>query len=291
MLPPGIFIMGRSENGLAAMHPTWADDVAKYGPWGPDGDFVKGGRSCEASIVVAESCETTMELIRNFADSGELGEWGAVVCAEQTGGRGQLRRPWASIPGNLHVSIILPQPPEEGPWAEYMTHLQPLVAGYVICSVLDGAGVHLELKWPNDIFQGGRKVGGMLIEERNGLSVLGFGLNLAGCPSDSEMRVDHSAPAAKIAIPSWPGGPLTLLESLVNRGKNVYAAMLDEIPPTKFIAMVERRLAWMGRPIRVREGGEIPYEAVITGLSPKGGLVIRRGGEETVLFSGSIFPL
>ena len=251
----------------------------------------KGVSNGEAVIIAVDSCETTMELSRQFAESRELGEWGALVSGVQAGGRGQLRRPWVSLPGNLHASVLLPEPPEKGLWAEAMGPLLPLVAGYLACTVLEGLGACLQLKWPNDILQQGRKVGGLLIEERNGRSILGFGLNLVGCPPDEKMREDHSVPAGKLAIPSWAGGPLALLELLVNRGKSVYEVMLDEIPPTQFIAMVESRLAWMGRTIRVREGSEAPYEAVVSGLSLSGGLVVARGRVETVLHSGSIFPL
>lgn len=291
MLPTGIFINDSDVSSLSSMHPSWAEDVDKYGPWRAEGSLLRGGDSCQSTVIVAASCETTMDLARTYMESGTLGHWGAVVCAEQPGGRGQLRRPWTSIPGNLHASIVLPKPSVAGPWSELLEPLLPLVMGHVIMVVLEGFGAMLELKWPNDILQEGCKVGGMLIEEKNGHSILGFGLNIVGCPPESAMRDDHSVPAGKIAIPSMSGGPLTLLENLVNRGKNVYAVMLDEIPPSKFITMVEKRLAWMGQTIQVREGNEAPYEAVITGLCPKGGLVLRRGGEEAVLYSGSIFPL
>lgn len=290
MLAPGIYLMNTDADRMAALHPSWAHDMRVCGPWQPEGEWLKGERECDTPIVVAESCETTMELAREMVDSGTLGDWGAVMCAEQTLGRGQLRRPWVSIPGNLHASVLLPELPTQGLWAEKLGPLLPLVVGDMLCSVLEGLGAQLEIKWPNDILQNGRKVGGMLIEERNGRSILGFGLNLAGCPTDDEMREDHSVPAGEMALPSLSGGALTLLETLVNRGKTVYAILLDEIPPTKFLAKIERRLAWMGRTIRVRDGSDAPFEAVIMGLSPDGGLVLRRGGEEIVMHSGSILP-
>ncbi|MBG0789378.1 MAG: biotin--[acetyl-CoA-carboxylase] ligase [Desulfovibrionaceae bacterium] len=291
MLPPGIFIMDGGPDRLCALHPSWDEDIRFFGPWEREGGMWRSASDCASSIVVVEECETTMETARRLVKDGLLGEWGAVVGGVQTGGRGQLRRPWVSLPGNLHASVLLPDPPAGGAWAEALSALLPLVVGYMACVALEELGVSPELKWPNDILQSGRKVGGMLIEERDGKVILGLGLNLAGCPAEAEMREDHSAPAGRLAIPSLPGGALTLLEALVSRGKSVYAIMLDEIPPTRFIAMIERRLAWMGRTILVREGNEAPFEATVSGLSPDGGLVVLRGEEETVLYSGSIFPL
>ena len=291
MLPVGNFITGSAPEDLSALHPSWADDVQSHGPWIQDGEMWTGASTGTVTIVATDACETTMETARRLVESRMLGDWGAVLSGVQTGGRGQLRRPWASLPGNLHASIVLPDAPVKGEWAKAFAPLLPLVAGYVVCSVLEGHAAGLKIKWPNDILQNGRKVGGMLIEERNGKSILGLGLNLVGFPPEEELREDHSVLAAKMAIPYLSGGPLTLLERLVNRGKSVYETMLDEIPPTRFIAMVESRLAWMGSTIRVLEGNEAPYEAVVTGLSLSGGLVVLREGDEKVLYSCSISPL
>ena len=291
MLPAGNFLSDIDPDSLSALHPSWSEDVRSHGPWTPEGALWKGASTGATTIIATHTCATTMETARRFVESGMLGDWGAVISGVQTGGRGQLRRPWASLLGNLHASILLPASPGTGKWVKALGPLLPLVAGYVICCVLEEYATGLKIKWPNDILQNGRKVGGMLIEERNGISILGLGLNLAGFPSEKEMREDHSVPAAKMAIPYLSGGPLTLLEHLVNRGESVYEIMLDEIPPTRFIAMVESRLAWMGRPIRVLEGNEMPYEAIVTGLSPSGGLVVLREGDERVLHSGSISPL
>ncbi|MEZ7195543.1 biotin--[acetyl-CoA-carboxylase] ligase [Pseudodesulfovibrio karagichevae] len=278
-------------------HPLWQADLREYGPWTPADEaevpegWQKGGGLAHGTVVVAGTCSSTMELASQLAADGLLGPWGAVICTRQTQGRGQLRRPWASLAGNMHASIVLPPAPAEGPWADALSALLPLVVGHVVSEVLSGLGADLRVKWPNDILQDGRKVGGMLIEERNGTSIVGVGLNLADCPEDSQMREDHSAPAAKIRLPFFSAGPVALLDQLVNHGKNVYAVMLDEIPPPRFISMFESKLAWFGRTILVKEGDDSSYEALLAGLSLNGGLVLRRGGEESVLYSGSIFPL
>jgi len=298
MIPQGIFLAKGTPEQLAETHVSWSVDMASLGPWRVCGNECGTGRewlhACQDSdstVVVVPECGTTMELARKMAEDGLLSDWGAVVSVVQEGGRGQLRRPWVSIPGNMHASIVLPKAPIDGPWVESSSNLLPLVAGSLFADVLESLGASIQLKWPNDILQNGRKVGGMLIEERDGIIILGLGLNLAGCPEDALMRDDCSAPAGTVTISSFSGGPLTLLETLVSRGENVYAVMLDEISPTQFIRMIENRLAWMGQTVQVREGNLDPYEAVIVGLSPQGGLVVLRGGEETVLFSGSISPL
>ena len=306
MLPSGIFAWktGNGDiasptdtDGLAALHPTWEAAMANCGPWSEtvtDANmaFARGaGAESETAVVVAQQCGTTMVAARFLAEQDVIGEWGSLLCAEQSFGRGQLRRPWVSSPGNLHASLILPAVPVGSEWSDVLPHLLPLVAGYVFSSVLQELGADIRIKWPNDLLQSGRKVGGMLIEEKNGMVVLGIGLNLVTCPPDGLMREECSVPAGILQISDHPGSALALWRTLVNRGKDVYTVLLDELKPSEFLSGIENRLAWFGQRVLVREGDRDEYHAVISGLSLKGGLVLSHGGGETVLCSGSIFPL
>lgn len=131
MLPPGIFIWAKegvgatsqeSLDALSALHPSWKMDVERNGSWEPFvsidevGHFLKSANNNEETIVVTETCGSTMEVARMLVEKGVLGEWGAVVSGLQVGGRGQLRRPWVSTAGNLHVSVVMPATPRKGEW-------------------------------------------------------------------------------------------------------------------------------------------------------------------------------
>lgn len=306
MLPPGIFlwksgyeniVSPASVESLSACSQSWEKDMESRKPWGESltfdsfGEFVKGSAQLDTTVVLVGECSSTMEVARILAQNNILDEWGAVVSVAQSHGRGQLRRPWVSPPGNLHVSVVLPAFPSSGKWGESLSGLIPLVAGYIISEGLAAVGANVQIKWPNDLLQHNRKVGGMLIEERNELVILGLGLNLAESPSDEQMREDRSVPASVLQTTGHTLGALTLWETLVNCGKSVYVVLLDELEPSEFLTSITRRLAWMNQMILVREGGGNSYHAEIAGISPQGGLVIRRDGEESVLFSGSITPL
>lgn len=213
------------------------------------------------------------------------------MTTRQSEGRGQLRRPWVSPVGNLHMSVVMPSPPSASNWTWALSDLLSLVSGYVFSEVLGELGASISIKWPNDLIQGDRKVGGMLIEEQNGLVILGVGLNCVESPPDELMREDRSVEAGILQTKSRVQNPLCLAETLVNRGESVYEVLLDEFLPSQFVSMLALRLAWLGRRVVVRESGNDPYHAVIAGISPQGGLVIRYDGGERILFSGSIFPL
>lgn len=306
MLPPGIFLWESGYEGLvsassaksiSSLSPIWGAELENYGPWDDVfhvdglGRFVKSSTTCETTVVIVERCTSSMEAARLLVEVGALGPWGACLAVEQTNGRGQLRRPWDSPPGNLHTSVVLPSGPSHGEWGQVYRHLLPLLCGYILTEGIAELGVEIRLKWPNDLLQNNRKVGGMLIEERNGVEILGFGLNLVAYPPDEKMREDRSVDAAVLQTKRAVTGALTLWETLVSRGKSMYVILLGELEPFQFLSAITNRLAWLGERVSVREGGDDIYHAEVVGISSGGGLVLRRAEGEVILFSGSIAPL
>jgi len=142
------------------------------------------------------STESTMDLAQRMASEGVL-----VVADEQTAGRGRRGRAWASPPGaGLYFSVVLrpPMPSVRGD-----ASLGPSALGLLTLSagvgVADGivaaTGLHAQLKWPNDVLVGRRKLAGILAE---GIAVgtpeqaivLGVGINVsvASFPPEIAMR-------------------------------------------------------------------------------------------------------
>lgn len=99
----------------------------------------------------------------------EHGRDGDVIVAErQTLGRGRLGRVWHSPPGlGLWFTAVL-----EGPWRG----LQFAAALAVRDAAADRCA--LKVKWPNDLLLEGRKVCGILVEDRNGRVAVGIGINV-----------------------------------------------------------------------------------------------------------------
>lgn len=100
-----------------------------------------------------------------------------IVAASQTGGRGQYGRSFSSPPGGLYFSVLL-QP-------ELPAHQLPLItlAVGVACAHYLDQEVLLpaQLKWPNDVYCAGRKLGGILCEsildKNQPYTIIGVGLN------------------------------------------------------------------------------------------------------------------
>jgi len=113
---------------------------------------------------------------------------GSVIMAEnQSDGRGQHDSIWQSAPKlNLLLSIILL--PEEMS-IKHPIHLNWFISISLIDFLLE-KGIKAEIKWPNDILVNGKKIAGILIENkysgttlRN--SIVGIGVNVNQLSFDS----------------------------------------------------------------------------------------------------------
>ena len=130
-----------------------------------------------------ESTASTNDIAARLAESGA--EEGTTVVADtQTAGRGRHGRVWFSPPGaGLYVSVIV-RPgtglDNDGNPATLLT----LASGVAIAEAVRAAtGLPAEIKWPNDVLTGGRKLAGILAEAAVQAGVLqfvvvGFGVNL-----------------------------------------------------------------------------------------------------------------
>jgi BirA family transcriptional regulator, biotin operon repressor / biotin---[acetyl-CoA-carboxylase] ligase len=120
---------------------------------------------------------TNSELLRRFA-AGQQGE-AALVARKQSAGRGRAGRSWVSPPNaNLYFSwrktLAVP--------AQAIAPLT-LALGVAVLRALKDLTPALRLKWPNDIYAHGAKLGGILIELAKADSsqctiVAGVGLNV-----------------------------------------------------------------------------------------------------------------
>ncbi|MDX1511436.1 MAG: biotin--[acetyl-CoA-carboxylase] ligase [Nitriliruptorales bacterium] len=123
------------------------------------------------SIEHVPTTSSTNDLARELTEAG-TGP-GLVVLAEtQTEGRGRAGRAWLDQPGgDLLVSVTTGIPSGE-------ETLVPLAAGLAIADAVRRHGLHVSLKWPNDVLAGGRKLAGVLVERLEDALVIGIGVDI-----------------------------------------------------------------------------------------------------------------
>lgn len=131
-------------------------------------------------IISLSVVDSTNNYIAKLQLSDEI-DHGTVILAEnQSEGRGQRGTEWQSEPGkNLIFSFLLNEVNLSVMEQFRLNQLTSLA----LVRALGKKGVDAQIKWPNDIFVGDKKISGMLIENSisgTGLkdSIIGIGLNV-----------------------------------------------------------------------------------------------------------------
>jgi BirA family biotin operon repressor/biotin-[acetyl-CoA-carboxylase] ligase len=142
------------------------------------------GKDIELVAAVDSTNEYAKRSMRSVLDF--RGYW--VFTDRQNKGKGQAGNAWISVSGKSFTGsfVVQPQswPGREQAWA---VRAQRLFAVCVQHSLRRFLALEIDLKWPNDVYVGGKKAGGMLIELgwQQGVAawtVAGLGLNLSDFP-------------------------------------------------------------------------------------------------------------
>ena len=139
------------------------------------------------TLEIRDSVGSTNDLVREFLSADD--SRGVIVLAEeQTQGRGRRGRRWHSPAGaNLYLSLGWRF---HGP-VERLSGLSLAIGAMLAEAIARDYTVELALKWPNDLYHGERKLGGVLIEllgEKNSAIpvIAGIGLNVNMPLEDTE---------------------------------------------------------------------------------------------------------
>ena len=195
-----------------------------------------------------------------------------VTAAEQSEGRGRQGRSWTAPPGRalLYSAILLP--------LDERHLLLPLAVPVAVCEAAESlrAGIECAIKWPNDIWLDGRKLGGVLIEAKpqEGWAVIGVGLNL-------DIATDEFPPELRETAVSLGGGVAAEAARLA-----LDASLERWVEAGEDATLAEWRCrdALRGREISWAEGS-----GVADGVDDRGSLVVvTAGGDRVALGAGEV---
>jgi biotin-[acetyl-CoA-carboxylase] ligase BirA-like protein len=137
-----------------------------------------------------ESTPSTQLLLEPDAPEGAV-----AVADEQTAGRGRLGRRWFAPAGTSLLCSLQLRPEISPERLPELTGVAARACGEAIAAV---TGLRPELKFPNDLLIGGRKVAGILAEAREGRVVLGVGINV-NVPEDA-LPTEVDRPATSLLV-------------------------------------------------------------------------------------------
>lgn len=240
-------------------------------------------RSAIELTVLDEVDSTNAEIVRRRR---EAGSGGIPVCIAdcQTAGRGRRGRQWQSPRGqNLYLSLGLTF---RGSFA--MLDGLSLVLGVAVAEALEQQGVpDVGLKWPNDIFLGGSKLAGILVELQGELEegvvqiVAGIGLNVH--MSDGA-GVDQSWSSLAMAMPERRWCRSDVAASVIN----AVLGAVDEFAEQgfgRFTARWQSRDIFSGKAL-VASQGELA--GIGRGIDDSGNYLIAEGEKLVRVRAGEI---
>ena len=109
--------------------------------------------------VKLEITESTNDDVKLAAEAG-IPEGLVIWAAQQRGGRGRYGRAWFSPQGNLYFSVLLRPICDRHDYGK-LTFVAALAVEEAVRKVLPHRPI--ELKWPNDVLVGGKKISGILL--------------------------------------------------------------------------------------------------------------------------------
>lgn len=242
------------------------------------------------NLVVVESIGSTNELARAYAErffeDADVPPTTFVVAHEQTAGRGrEAGRRWES-PAGHGAYVTLVHCLGESPASEVLQSI-PILMGTSLCEALRSFAPGAGLKWPNDLFAGGRKLGGILIEtctsEDAEVAVMaGFGINL-DAPARPELETTATClrEASSGEVPDLPDLIVHLCEHV--------SASLGSLG--KLESAIERYRALSihsdGDELACRLGDR-EIHGVFRGFDDRGCLCLEAGGEQLTVAAGEV---
>jgi len=226
-----------------------------------------------------------------LAAAPDLPHLAVIATDTQTAGRGRLDRVWTAPSGtSLAISVLLRPllptggllPPERWGWIALMTGLA------MSETVADIApGIRPDVKWPNDLLVGGRKLCGILAEIAPDSSiVVGVGINTA--MTAEQLPVET---ATSLAVE----GALVdddlldrLLAGFLLRLDARLTALLGadgDADASGLRAAVEAACVTLGREVRVELPGTEPLRGRATGIDEGGRILVSQADGRVVAVS------
>jgi BirA family biotin operon repressor/biotin-[acetyl-CoA-carboxylase] ligase len=250
----------------------------KLGPFGQETIFFE---------TIGSTNDVVAELAADDAEEGVV-----VIADAQTAGRGRRGRTWFSPPGaGLYVSVLL-VPGRGATDPARATSLLTLAAGVALAEGVERAtGLSADIKWPNDLRIGTRKLAGILAEgatspgEPGALRVvLGFGINVspAAYPPDLVTRTT--------SLESEVGRPVNRALVCAHALARL-AARYRDLLEGRFDAILDdwRRRApgHRGAHVRWQDAG-VARSGVTAGIDDRGALLVHEGDARHRVIAGDV---
>ena len=200
---------------------------------------------------------------------------GTVVLAEQQHqGRGRQGRSFASPAGvGIYMSLLL-RPEIE---ISRLPQLALVAAVATAAAIAEMSALPVELKWPNDVMIGNKKMGGILTEsvfraDLSAVAIVGIGINVNTALEQFPSELRHQVTSLALAAGRFVSRP-SLIAAILNRLEPLYHTFQQQgLAPILPHWLHYGRIA--GKPVRCSTARGVE-EGVVLGLDEDGALLVR----------------
>ena len=202
---------------------------------------------------------------------------GTVFVADiQKEGKGRKGRRWESQEGGLYFSFVLCGEDFSKPFQI------PLLAGLAISDLLDSLGIRTAVKWPNDVYVGGKKIAGILAELVRDRIIVGIGLNVNQRSFPQELE-DRATSLYLVTGREWDRKEVLLgvLEKLEE-----YLSEYREKGFGEFRRRIDEKLLFKGEEVVIIS--EKPTAGILEGIDEEGFLILRTSEGLTKITAGDV---
>ncbi len=251
-----------------------------------DAEMISNGLNTHTvgtDIVVMKSVDSTNEEVKRRAAQGEKAGL-VVVSDEQSAGKGRLGRVWKSSTGGIYFTLLIrPElPPSD---IASIT----LAAGLAVClAIREYTDCPAQIKWPNDIIIGNKKVCGILTEmaaqsDRLDFVAIGIGINVNHTEFPEEIR--HKATSLFLET----GREIDrndFFRTVLKKLDKVLSSFLVSVSMDD-VNQFRQLCATIGREVSLERGGE-KIVGIAKDITTSGELLIESNGKKITVNSGEV---
>lgn len=225
-------------------------------------------------LIKTQKTDSTNEWIKR--NLNKLNDLDSVIAEEQTAAKGKNKKDWFSPKGGLWLSIILRRFTEKPEDIFFLCTV-------AVCETIQEYDLPVKIKWPNDIFLKGKKLGGILIEKVKDNFILGIGLNLNLSVSDFPIPLKDTVITTKDTLQKDLGIE-TIAKEIIKR------VAQGKRNPGRIYKKYTQLNRDINKGVKI-SAGEESFTGKVIEIQPDGGIKIANENTEKVFYSGSLHYL
>jgi len=229
------------------------------------GDIELYSEIADMTVWSVSECESTLDVLKDLPTAKN--KYNALFTFNQTAGKGQFNRKWASQPfKNIALSIAIPLSPD---MAANPTLFNMHLSAAVLAALQDYCLADLSIKWPNDIYGEDKKLAGFLMSilsiKQNKFFQLGLGVNI----NQIKWAADIPNPTSLSILNNQEQDLHVILNGILNQIQNSVETF-NSANHKEILGAFNKGLWRRGKNVSYAAESKDPEQGILLGVNGKG---------------------